>query len=472
MFNSRMNVAGSLPGFPIFDFDEARTKEAESQLRLLAEITHISNLPESHDIDHSKIEKRNKYYAEMVKFRLSPYFLQIKARFGQHQKLVPAEMYFYAMATDDVSKLQVEVLREVSYYYHDFAFESNFNVLLCALQWQNETTDAAKLSLCIELRKRFIERVSRFAHKNDIVHWLNLRGINLTGADLTAAQLHYIDFEVSNLSASKLGGAQFECCILDGANLSNSSCYSDESDSVCGPSIGRSSARGTCFDRMSAFNDDSWSMIHWDHSDFTGASFRDATIGPVSFCKSVLDHADIENGVVMFGRGIDDDCSMHQASLIGAVLHGTDFKFLEPSTKFLSDDVLLSTDVLSDELTQLSVRFSQKSEKYMSDPRKVEQLAALSIKLANSLVYQLDKSNLSDDEKIELLNYAIQQSIFQPEGVSKWMANTASRYYQAASSMFSSSGNQHHEYHTTPAIEILEGARDVCLTRVHHQGSI
>lgn len=462
MFQRISHMLNIQSSHSIFDFDDKRTELAKKELLKLCEITHIQQKKELNDLGEKGRSICISHRDNMTALRQSPYYLKIKQRHDNGELLVPAELYYFAMTTDDVSKLSLSALENIPYYFHSFPLDPNFNVLLSILKLTQETHPAARNAMRNELREIMITRISRYADHHNIIHYLNLSGAKITDVNLNGAELRYVDFTGADLSRCKVSNTDFYCCNLSNANLSNLDCvrpkdqYYDER--IKAPSIHYCLVMNACLDGMQATDPDPI-LCHWNDSDFTGASMRNMKLYVADFNNSILDDAKIENSTILFaGYNHGDNCSMHRTSLAHSSLHGTNFKCVSEDTRLLSDDAMQSTSNLATELADLHAKVSQKVKPYVSPQEKSSQLAMFKTKLATSLVYQIQHAEISDDEKSFLLQCAIGQPVFQPENSMKSLANTANHMYMSVGAMFSSTSSHNSAIFTTPSMDILEEA--------------
>lgn len=461
MFQRKSPLPGTQPAAPGFAFDDARTKSAEEALQALGKITHIQQQEDRNDQGEKGRNICITYRNSIIALRQSPYYLKIKQRHDNCEPLTPAELYYYAMATDDVSKLSLSALQQIPDYFHDHAFDFNFNALLCVRKLEHETNPDARAALTEQLHERLVNRISRYAYSNDNIHYLNLSGANMPDVNLRGVRLSYVNFAGADLSRCALANTDFYYCDLSDANISNADCVYPQNEylskHVQAPSISSCLVRNACLDGIQAADANSI-LSHWEDSDFTGASMRDMKLYVTDFNGAILNGAKIENSTILFaGYNFGDNCSMHNTSLAHSSLHGTHFKCISKDTRLLSDDAMQSTDNLIAELTELHQLASQNVQAYIDTGHKASQQAAFKIKLAECLAYQIEHAALTTDEKVRLLQCAINQPVFAPEASLKYATNTAyNTFNEWVGSLFSSTKTSGQPPYTTPSMDILQ----------------
>lgn len=452
----------------VFDFNESRTNAAAEKINQYGEIARVN-----FDKDKNPDDEREKYSNNMARLRQSPYYLDIKRRIDNQQSVVPAEYMYYALTTDNVSTLDLQSLREISDYYHYFAFSGYIRILICALKCQEETNPAAKADLHEQLKNALYER--RCANK---LYYLNLRGVNLSEVILDNAELNYSDLTCAKFSKSNMFSTEFRNSILDHADFSDVSCQKYRYDGVyvymyIPPAFESSSIRFACFDRFNQYGEtvEEPAFNNWRRSDFSGSSFRQAKIVVGSLEGSKFDFAIFADSVIKVLFNLDKSISMEGASLVRTSIQGIyDFDWLKPGIKILSDDNM--HDPLSFK-SGLYAFYSWCSNLVMADTnliaeKKGQMLLDVKDRMAACILNQVSKSDLTDREKADLLSIAIGEDVFKSDDEVE-----RSSYYNKVPSLLISGITQLFADNSRPtetrklaAAILLENERDRLDTRI------
>jgi hypothetical protein len=437
-------------------FDHSASKDRRTQASEQMSTLLDASFTRQRSADSTKVSRE--YFTYLSEFRKSEYYLGLQERLNKNQKLTPQEYTIYAMTTANVNALDPDALRKMTDYLHVDNFDANLKVLIAVRDWQNAVDPAIKTELNKALRYALIQRGSV---RNHVEMFLNLHGANLQGADLNDIGLDYTDLRHANLSYANVYGVGMHYSNLDNANLSYGACVSEWSGAHTGPSIKCSSARNACFDNIDANN------LDWGKSDFTGASFKFAKIGPGHFTDAIFDGADFTGGELNFSRTYTSNfCSLKGTNLAYANIVGADYSRLDltGATLFIAE-TFTNTDDLNRGLLKANkkllnpIREADSSEWYKESEIKARQNV-----IAHNVVFHLGKSSLSDTEKLAMLDSALNHPIFQPEKTLHQLANWAGRsLYAVQSTLFGST--PHHEVYATEAIKILEEERDAVAAR-------
>ena len=430
-------------------FDHENSLDREAKLADAMEA-----LSEASIVDQEDAHK--KYFSFLNKVRNSAYFLSLKNKFERYIKLSPGEYMYFALTTDDVNQLHPQALHEIMKSYAVKEFTANIHVLIAALEWQQANGKDEFTLRNAELKDALYTRVYVV---NGCEKFLNLHAMNFAGADLSMTNLDYIDLGHADLSHTNLYDTGFHFSNLDDAYLNSPDCVRPDlkGRNEKGPTIKHCSARNAHFDGMDAPN------VDWQDSDFTSSTFENTNIGPGCFTNAIFNDANFKNGKLVFARNyMTSHCSLKNADFSAGKIIDADYSKLDLiGTKIFKDDAFDSHANLQQALDAINhdlldpIRNTQANEEYIES-----EITARKILVADSLVDQIRQcENLSNTEKAELLDFALDHNIVQPEKLLFRMANSVDRsMYNVGATFF----NQlpHHAGYATAAMQKLEAARD------------
>lgn len=406
----------------------------------------------------SMIEARDKYFAFLDQVRASAYYQALQEKFNKNEKLTANEYYYFAMVTDDVSKLNLTALQSMTKTHYIYNFEANLDVLRAARAWQDATSAEEKHEINKQL-KEALERRGNIRRANCEM-FLNLRGINLSGADLSMTAFDYTDLGNANISQAKLYGTGFHYTRLDHADLSNADCVRPDLKGRMeeGPNIRSSTAKNACFDHMIAPN------LDWRDNDFTGSSFKNADIGYGNFSNTIFDYCDFTKGKLRFsGSYITNDCSMKFANLITGKLIDVDYskvdltgaKFM-PFTSFSDAEALSAALNTINQDVMIKLRTQDTSAWY-----RTSQIHSFQMLMAGTILMHLGKLSLGPLEKSNIIDAVLSHDLFLPE---KYIHQLA---FHAERNIYSFFSSQTHEAYASDAVKMLEAGRDDLLGEDH-----
>ncbi len=436
-----------------YDDDQERKYQFHAKLNALLMASFTSDRG-----DAQAVVTRDKYFTHLYQERLSEYYLSLQDKLDKNEKLLAGEYYYYAMVTDNVNKLNVTALKRMSETYHIQNFDANLRVLIAAREWQEATEALSKNECMTELRQALEARGC--LRRANCEMFLNLHGINLSGADLSMSSLDYMDLGNANLSHANLYSTGIHFSNLDHANLSNADCVRPDLKGRMedAPNIRLTLARDACFDGMVAPN------LDWRESDFSGSSFKNAVIGYGLFTKTVFDHCDFTNGILSFSTSYPTEkCSLRFINLEGGKLANVDYtsvdlsgaKFM-PYTAFSNAESLIAAlDIINTEVME-KLRTKDTSEWY-----RTSQINSFQMMMADNILYHLSHLSLGHTEKANIIEAALDHDLFLPE---KYLQQLAFRTERNIYSFFTA---QSHESYATEAVKMLEIARDEELTEDH-----
>jgi len=438
----------------IFDFarEEDRSKRELSALRFWMRLWGTD--------DSNTIEGRNKRLDALERRRNSEYFLNLKAKLENNEKLTPGEYYYFAMVTDDVNKLNIKALETMTIWFDNENFTANLDILIAARRWQETRNPVAKSTYNRELREALINRGSRRTHVN---MYLNLRGINLSGADLSMVSLDYADLANANLSYCNLYDTQFHLSDLDNADLSNPDCVRPDLEGRMeqGPVIVCSRARNARLDFMKATN------ITWSESDFTGSSIQCTEINSGIFDNTIFDECDFTSSRLHFSNKSQDCfCSFKSADVSFCELVNINYDRMDfTGATMLDTEAFINTRKLGaalnllNEATMQSIKTTDKSDWW-----RTSQIDAYQKTVAANIIYHLDRSEMREIEKAAFIESVLDHSLFAPDTFASRLA------YRAERNIYTLFSSQPHEYYATNAVSLLEAARDRMLASENRNG--
>lgn len=428
-----------------YDDNKERNRQSGQKLDALVFASHIH-----HHGDEKAAMARNKYFAYLNNERASEYYQSLQAKLDNNEKLLASEYYYFAMTTDNVSKLNVTALQRMSEMHHIQNLDHNISVLILARAWQ-DTTDPTEKKSVNDLLRQALENRGNLRRANCEM-FLNLHGINLSGADLSMSCLDFIDLGNADLSNCNLYDTIFHFSNLDYANLSNPDCVRPDLKGRIeqGPCIRFSSVKNACFDHMTAPN------VNWSDSDFTGSSFKNAKIGHGNFTETIFDHCDFSSSVLSFTNSYERKSSLKFANLMNAQLVHADYASLDltgaqlmPYTAFSDAQSLCAAlDIINAEVMK-KLRTLDTSEWH-----RTSQINSFQKMMAENIIFHLGHLSFSHMAKAFIIESALEHELFLPE---KYLHQLA---FRAERNIYSFFSNQTHEAYATEAVKMLELARD------------
>lgn len=391
----------SKPEAELFAMDEQRSIQAYNELVKLAAETGVGD----------------KGFETLETCRTSAYFFGLKNKIEKKEKLVLSEYLYYALTTDDVNTVSIELLEAATKLEDYHGFQNNLQVLLTARKWQEAKDPEEKTALNIKLRKDLTHR--GFHHREGsprCEYYLNLHGINLAGAELNFVSLDFTDLGDANLSSCNLGYSHIMYSNLNHANLSNAHAHSPgQSLTESLTKIEHTIAMDANFDGFKSDN------ISLKNSDFTGSTFTNADISiGISHdhdATVTFDFVDFNGSNVHFvsQREIEKHIftNLRFANLTNCRIGNADYNRID-----CAGAIMLPLTAFSDHqqfklaLEQAMQRFTQSST-IDEISQKVKDARLLSMKqcIATILLAQLDELALNTSEKIDLINIALQPQL-------------------------------------------------------------
>lgn len=386
----------------------------------------------------SSIEESNRslFYTFNGFRKYDSYYKNLIAKLQQGTKLEGFEYFYFTLVTENINHLELAALENLEEQFKYEEFLPNFNILLAVRRWQEETDPEKKSQLNQKLREAFNERGNLPLNRK---HDLNLRGVNLAGADLSMTNLEYVDFTDAILNHCDFNGAIINGSCLDGADLSHSTFTG---------TLTYTRAEHACFDDVKVEN------ACWDQSQFTGSSFKNAVIDGVTFNKSRLDECDFTNAILRMYE--NNSCLLRKVNLIGCTIFLNDLDTVTIwGEKIFHPDAFTSVDRFREELNGVNERIMlpiHSSNK--NQPEKSALIRCWQTWIASNLLEQIEESTLGNDDKIAFINAALDHDIFMPENYVTQLA------YRAERSIYALFATNKRECFTTFAIRSLEHGRD------------
>lgn len=385
--------------------------------------------------------------------RESEYYLDIKSKIADGEKVTPSEYYYFTLTTENLQLVDVEMLEDAQKFYNVQNCEENLMVVKAALHYQHAKT--------AEDKKRYQQDLAdaiRFDCPNRIRPlFLNLAGIDISGADLmdvpkenrgrrTNPHLNLVD-----LSGAKLDGCNMFALDIEYSDLSRSSfrnVFGDRRGERYGPRILAAIARNACFDGIE-LTQGSCQM-----TDFTGSSFKHANAHYIGVVGSIFDGVDFEGATIKDLRDCRD-VSFKNAILYHATLIDVGFRNNDFSGARLVDPASIS------EVLDLDVELSRIADASLS---KVEsrfwwakdEVQALQNVLAKDVVRCLEEDPMDVERKREICDAAANHPLFY------YGESTTATLTAGAKSIYNSTvGTLFGKYQSdNPAVKYLEDARD------------
>lgn len=394
-------LASTKPEAELFASDDQRSIQAYNALEKLAAETGIG--------DHG--------FETLNLCRASEYFRELKAKLDRNEKLVLSEYLYYALTTDDVNTVSIELLEAVTKRKDLHGFENNLQALLAARKWQEATDPDEKTELAIRLRKALVQRgYHERQGYNRCEYHLNLHGMNLAGADLSFGSLDFTDLENANLSGCNLTHLHIMYSNLNHANCSNAYSHSPGNPyTEANTKIEHTTAMDANFEGFKADN------ISFKYSDFTGSKFTNADIMiSIPYDRDaaiIFTFADFNGANIRFAKQHEDEknifadmrfcnlinCTMHNADsnridMIGAIMFTPAAFGDHPQFKQELEQVIkqLVLPITTDEISQ---------------KEKDVRLFSMKQCIASVLLDNLEALSLAANDKIDLINIALLPSL-------------------------------------------------------------
>jgi uncharacterized protein YjbI with pentapeptide repeats len=391
---------------------------------------------------------RGLYLHDFDAIRKSDYYQNLKAKLKQDVNLNGFAYFYFTMVTDDINNLELTTLEKQEEQFKYEEFLPNFNILLAVRRWQEEKNPENKTKLNLKLREALNARGNL---PIQCKHYLNLRGVNLAGADLSMTNLEYIDLTGALLNNCNLNETVINGSCLDGADLSHST-FIGLVLPFRTTTLTDSTAKNACFDHAKVEG------ACWDKSQFTGSSFKNAIVSGVTFNPSDLDHCDFTNAILRMDE--NDQCTLRHVNLVGCSFVCKDLNSVKMWDEIIFPPhaftcVTRFSNVLDNinERIMLQINSSNKNQHEKSSLRKSYQW-----RIAGNMIERVNNSMLANDDKIACINAALDHDIFMPESYYSQLAYRAERSVYAFFAMGS------REYFAIDSTRILEDARDRLLS--------
>lgn len=427
----------------IFSFDLERSRQADHLLQQLREFTRTT-LETSQDSVEKEIQKkmqiRDACVANIEKCRQSAYFQELLSKLQNHEKLLPAEYMIYALITDNVNDLDLATLKEIPNDINN-EFNQHINILIAVREWQ--------IAAGINERRQASIKLRAVMNARHFDTYLNLAGVNLSGASLQHIDLSYTNFEKADLSHTQLDDSQLNFCNLDHANLSYINHPSTRGATV-GPEIQNSSARQACVDGVIL------ASPRWNNSDFSGSSFKKSNLQSGYFKNTIFDHCDFDGSTIKIAHlPLKTFCSFKGANLANAVLMAMDYKNIDiTEAKLIAvNDFETALDIIHDRTLKL---YAFRGVDTHALPDKIRHRQNI---IAENIVHHLTQLEIGNEHMKEFLDIALEHPMFEPQSIFEQIANEAERVYHAVGSTLFAP-QRHHDLYRTKAVEILEAAWD------------
>jgi uncharacterized protein YjbI with pentapeptide repeats len=398
------------------------------------EVSHLHEIMSINDIN------RGLYVQDYDAIRKSDYYQTLKTKLKQGD-LKGFEYFYYTMVTDEINTLELSALENLEEQFKYEEFLPNFNIVLAIRRWQEEKNPVRKNELNLRLREAL--NACNILPAN-YRHYLNLRGVNLAGADLGLTNLGYADLSGALLTHCNLSGARINGSCLDDAELSHST--------LTASYMTDASAKHAYFDHVEVEG------ACWDNSNFSVSSFNSALINGVSFNNSQLDDCDFTDATLRMVA--NDQCTLRRVNLTGCTFSCDDPRSVKLwGETIFSSQAFASVSRFRHELDAINEHIM--CQVYPSHNAKQDassQRATYQSLVVGNLLDQLNHLSLSSDEKIALINAAIEHEIFMPEGYYSQLA------YRAEKSIYGFFSTGSRKYFATDAVSRLEDARDSLLS--------
>lgn len=391
-------LAQNKPEAELFASDEKRSIDAYNALEKLASESGVGD----------------KGIDTLNACRTSDYYLDIKNKLERNQKLVLSEYLYYALTTDNVNNINIEMLEAATKRKDAHGFEDNLQVLLAARKWQNATDPNEKKALNINLHKAFTQRgyLDRPGYRR-CEYFLNLHGIDLSGADLTFAGLDYADLANANLSGCDIGHAHIRYSNINHANFKHA--FANSPGNIYTESATRieyTSALDALFDDFKADN------ISLKNSDFTGSSFTNSDLGiGISYDNDtsvLLDFVNFSGAKIHFTKQREDAKSvyvyMRFTNMTNCMMHNADCSRINLCGALLfPKDVLIDHDKFKLALTEVGKRLVEPITTEEHSPKEIERrIFCMKQSIAGVLVDQIDDLSQTMGDTSTLLKIALE----------------------------------------------------------------
>lgn len=439
--------------------DEARDKISKLATLLSLERTPVpdnfKNLPAE---ERAKILNAAKYkkYDVLAQLRQEAYFLELERKLAAGERLLAAEYLYFAMTTGQVDQVDPEVLLEAQKHFNNSSFSENISILYRYRKWQTVTDQKEKGQQFKALKHLLSERPMR---DNSLQHLiLNLHGANLQEADLRELNFDNTDFGEANFSKALVMNTKFHCSNLDRANFTEAESKQNiHPHHVGAPSFKSARARHAIFDGLKANN------LDWGFGDFTGSSFKRVEITQARCDHAVFDDTDFSEGYIQFASdgSASNKCSFKRANFVTGRLHRADYRLINcDQTKFITDGAFVNSEILKDEIDRIErTGIGAIKEVKGSAAYQESQITSFQNIIATHVTEGISATSQTAEAKRDLVNIALERNFFQPDSQYKPAINSAYRSTLGLCSFFTDE-YQHHEFFTTPAIHILQVARN------------
>ncbi|HTM64371.1 MAG TPA: pentapeptide repeat-containing protein [Gammaproteobacteria bacterium] len=430
----------------LFGYNAERLIKASTMLSKLETATRIYNRIDDED---DAIQVRDACLVAVMSHRLSAYHEELKRRINNNQNLTPNEYFYFALTTDNVNTLDLTILKRIAETYQG-SFKQNLDILIAIREWQTAGLMQEKVDAAVRLNKVLVSK--------EIECFLNLFGVNLAGADLTKANFNFTDLANSNLSHSNMERASISYSCLNNADLSSINCsefHRNHVSGCSGPIIHGTVAQQAIFD------DATFIRASWNNSDFTGSSFRNAYLVHANFTNSIFDKCNFEGCKLLIeAMPPKSFVSFKDANLVHATLHAVDFKKLElAEARLLSDLNLLHK--FDEELDKIQHNTLIPAKSVRDSGLELsEQIRVLQNIIAENIIHHLNQTGLDRNKIVELLEDALEHSIFQPDSLLERIANETDHLIYNNLSGFFTQNNPYRYPYKSKAIEILEAEID------------
>lgn len=363
-------------------------------------------------INHLQVSTETNAAALIRQCRANAFYDAIKNKFP-HETLIPEELLYLLLTTDDVTLFTDEQLDFLLNYKTTSTkaftlFAPHIQLLKHALHLHKSNRDKLN-SVDIYFHKKEFEKKLTQRILDEIttpLHSLNLSGINLSGLKFTLTQFKHIFFENSSFSECMLVGVTFICCSLIACDFSH---LSPEDRIHTGNQFKQCTLENVNFEKspMTLIVNESQFLKCRFTSTALNVYFQGSTFQACSFKEAYLNRNPFIYDQVML---LDNTCELDTCDF-------SETQFVYPINPFIKNtgSLFFSPRHLSNEL-QLKMRLNELqaslSETFKQSDMNITHFRVM---LANALVQQLKTSPLTDAIKRSTLQCAMAHLLFKPQ---------------------------------------------------------
>ena len=309
-----------------------------------------------------------------------------------------------------------------------YLVERTYTIQLAALRWK---TDRNPDELLDCLKRRGYDR--------DDTYFLNLRGIDLSGMNISGRSLVFVDLENAMLFRTRMDSSSIRYANLTNARL-------NDTDATKLRLIGCQGSK-TNFARARLI-EPYIAGCEFDEAIFPGTKLKAAQLD-----KTVFKKCDFATSKIKLATNKLSMFTLKKCKLINATLQNlTHASIAAQSNGFLPDSAFTTELLMNTALDEVAVTLP------LPENQQESEMELYQVLIADSIIARCKKLEMAPDIQIELLKTAMNHRLFTPTSpIDKFLNSASNQLYKFACRLFGKE-NQRHWYLPNKSAAMIDNA--------------